>query len=84
MDEEIKKIKEELKIIREELKDVSDAIKCETVNTTDHINHIYQLIADIHDYLMPCVHKVFPDYAAAKKQIDEFMEGRGRRPGPSK
>lgn len=76
-DNDIDALKKEIEALRAEIADVRDALKSETTNTTQHVNAIYRYVADIHDYLMPVVHKVFPGYVAAKKQIDAFMERYG-------
>lgn len=42
----------------------------------DVYTNAYQYIADIHDYLWPVIHKLFPNFAESQKQIDAFMKGR--------
>ena len=76
--DEITALKKDIETLRAEIADVRDALKAETVNVTHHVGAIYQYIRDIHEYLMPIVHKVFPGYAAAKKQIDAFMKSYSR------
>jgi predicted nucleic acid-binding Zn-ribbon protein len=63
--------------LRARIDSVGQALMNESTNNTQHFKAIYRYIADIHDYLMPILHKVFPNYKAAKKQIDAFMEQYG-------
>jgi hypothetical protein len=78
--DEIALLKKEIETLRAEIADVRDALKCESTNTTKHLNTMYRYFSDIHSYLMPVVHKVFPGYANSKKQIDAFMESYGWSP----
>jgi hypothetical protein len=82
--EEIIAIRKEIAALRAEVVDVREALKLESTNNTQHFRSVYRYIADIHDYLMPVVHKVFPGYTAAKKQIDKFMESYGASDAPRK
>ena len=77
-------LKREVETLRAEIVDLRHALFAETDNNTHHFRMVYRYIADIHDYLMPVVHKVFPGYAAAKKQIDTFMESYGTPIDPKK
>jgi hypothetical protein len=63
--------------LRERIDSIGRALMDESTNNTQHFKAIYRYIADIHDYLMPVLHKVFPNFKAAKKQIDAFMEEYG-------
>jgi hypothetical protein len=83
-DEEIVALRKEIETLRAQIVDVREALFAETDNNTHHFRMVYRYIADIHDYLMPVVHKVFPGYAAAKKQIDTFMESYGTPIDPKK
>jgi hypothetical protein len=47
----------------------------------DVYTNSYQYIADIHDYLWPVIHKLFPKYAESQKQIDAFMKRRSAAGG---
>ena len=82
--EEITELRKEVAKLRAEVADIRQAIECEATNSTEHFQSVYRFIADIHDYLMPVVRKVFPGYGAAKKQIDEFMERYGGSVTPPK
>lgn len=73
--DDIAALRKEIEALRAEVADVSAAIKSESSNTTQHINAIYRYIGDMHDYVMPILHKVFPNYAEAKKEVDTFIEG---------
>lgn len=83
-DTEIKALREEVAALRARVEDLHGALKAEAESTTEHFQSVYRFIADIHDYLMPVVRKVFPGYSAAKKQIDEFMERYGGSVTPPK
>ena len=83
-DEEFIALRNEVAKLRAEVADIRQAIECESTNSTEHFQSVYRFIADIHDYLMPVVRKVFPGYSAAKKQIDEFMEHYGGSVKPPK
>lgn len=75
--EEIAALRKEIETLRAEVADIRGALKDEAESTTENFRSVYRFIADIHDYLMPVVRKVFPGYCAAKKQIDDFMERYG-------
>jgi len=70
-------LSKEVAYLRARIDSVGEALMNESTNSTQHFKAIYRYIADIHDYLMPVLHKVFPNYQAAKKQIDLFMEKHG-------
>jgi hypothetical protein len=70
---------ERVEFLAREIADLKRAFKIELDSNLEHAEATYQYIADIHDYLMPVVRKVFPGYAAAQKQIDRFLAGKGRR-----
>jgi hypothetical protein len=63
--------------LRARIDGIGRALMDESTNNTQHFKAIYRYIADIHDYLMPVLHKVFPGFEAAKKQIDTFMDEYG-------
>ena len=73
---EIQKLRAEIAELKSSVTDLRRAHDMNADDTTDHIKSIYQFIADIHDYLMPTVRKVFPGFAEDKKRIDTFMLGR--------
>ncbi|WP_145754629.1 hypothetical protein [Nitrospirillum amazonense] len=82
--EELLKIRNEISELRSQLSDM----KAEYDSNFDSVNNLikevytnaYQYIADIYDLLMPLVHKIFPQYAASKKQIDAIIK---RPPTPN-
>jgi len=74
---EVTALNKKIADMQAEIDDIGKALMRETTNNTQHYGAIYRYIADIHDYLMPILHKVFPNYQAAKKQIDAFMEHYG-------
>jgi len=82
--DEIASLKNDIAILNQKVaelyertSDTSKALRSLSTGITEHFGKIYRYIADIHDYLMPILHKVFPNYEAAKKQIDAFMEQYG-------
>lgn len=78
--EEIKILKEEIESLRWQmasLKATQDEDRRQAIKLSKEIyQSTYQFIADIHDYLWPVVHKLFPKYAESQKQIDAFMKSR--------
>jgi hypothetical protein len=72
----VEALRERVKLLAAEIADLKRAFKIELDSNLEHAEATYQYIADIHDYLMPVVRKVFPGYAAAEKQIDHFLGGR--------
>ena len=58
------------------VEDLSKGLAIHAQDYDEHLTATYQHIAEIHDLLMPVVHKVFPGFAAARKQISAFMRGR--------
>jgi hypothetical protein len=78
--QELDELRCKISTMRAEIAELRRAVKEESTRMTPIIKSGYRYIADIHDYLMPVVHKIFPGYVAARKQVDEFME---RYPKPS-
>jgi hypothetical protein len=77
----------EITMLRQEIAElrarIDDLVKAQNIDrehfisaNKDTYQSCYQYIADIHDYLWPLIHKVFPQYAEGQKQIDAFMKGR--------
>jgi hypothetical protein len=77
---EIQKLRTEIAELKNSVAELERALDLDSDSTTHHIKALYQYVADIHDYLMPMVHKVFPGFTQDKKQIDAFMKGRGNPP----
>lgn len=71
----VEALRERVELLAAEIADLKRAFKIELDSNLEHAEATYQYIADIHDYLMPVVRKVFPGYAAAEKQIDRFLGG---------
>lgn len=75
-DVEIQKLKDEVAELRIIVADTTRALELLSGSTKDHFATTYQYINDIHDYLFPVVHKVFPGFAEDKEKIDDLMGGR--------
>ena len=73
---EISALRKEIAALRKEVADVQDALNCESANVAEHFAVLYRFIAELHEYLMPVVRKMFPTYTG-KKYIDEFMVSYG-------
>jgi hypothetical protein len=76
---DIEKLQAEIAELKDVVADLRRAFERNSDNTTDHVKSIYQYITDIHEYLMPVVHRVFPGVVRDNKQIDAFVKGRGRK-----
>jgi hypothetical protein len=77
---EIKMLRQELTALREQFADLRAAQHNDRDQAIKAIKELYtemyQYVADIHDYLWPVVHKIFPEFAESKKQIDAFLSRR--------
>lgn len=78
-------LRQEIECLRAQLVDLraaQDNDRAEAIKfILDVEKSIHQYIADIHDYLWPVIHKLFPTFAESKKQIDAFMKGRSAAGG---
>src|SRR5271157_1237896 len=81
--ERIVQLEGHVSLINEKLADLQGALKLEAENTTEHINSlydhvesVYQFLADIHDLLWPLVHKEFPGFTESWKQWKTIMKAR--------
>ena len=79
---EINKLREEIELLKSQVADLKSAQDKDFDELSKLIKEVYtnayQYIADIYDFLWPVVHKLFPEYASNKKQIDAII----KRPGP--
>ena len=66
------------KSLQAQLADLGSAFKLNVTDNSDHIQAIYQYLADIHDQLWPLVRKVFPGSAKTQNQIAGVMKSAGR------
>ena len=74
-------LSKEVADLRAEVTAMGEAFKFVADDTTEHIKVFYE---HIHNHLMPVVDKVLPRYAAAKKQIDAFIQRHEGPKGPKK
>lgn len=85
---EITMLRQEIAELRARIDDLTKAQNIDREGllaaNKDTYQSCYQFIAEIHDYLWPLVHKVFPEYAKGQKQIDAFMKGRNPIDGQEK
>jgi hypothetical protein len=75
LEAENSRLKKDLSAISSRVDEINNAFCREVANTTLHIKDIHGLFKEIHDYLWPLVHKIFPGWAQDKKAIDEIIGG---------
>lgn len=74
---EINELRDEIASLKKEIVDLKAVQDSDRANTISSLNGLYtdtfQYIADIHDYLWPMFHKLFPKFADEKQAIDAFL-----------
>jgi len=71
----------DIEYLKAELLDLGKAFRSHVTHTSDDFKYLCQHIADIHDRLVPLVHKLFPESAKTYRQIDEILEGGSKSRG---
>ncbi len=71
--DEIQRMRSDIETLKAQIADLRAALEFESANTTQFIKEYGNGLADAFELLMPVVYKVFPNYAASKKSVDQFL-----------